>query len=140
MRKILCLVMAVVMALALVACATAEESGVQVTEKSIGEGATTFGVFVQLATTEDQATLYHVSTDETTLLAALTNVALVAGEEAAWGFNVTTVEGIQADYDNKGEYWSIFAYDDAEGYIPLETAIGDTPVAPDAFYLFYLNQ
>ncbi|MEA5145778.1 MAG: hypothetical protein VB041_07070, partial [Candidatus Limiplasma sp.] len=113
MRKILCLVMAVVMALALVACATAEESGVQVTEKSIGEGATTFGVFVQLATTEDQATLYHVSTDETTLLAALTNVALVAGEEAAWGFNVTTVDGIQADYDNTGEYWSIFAYDDA---------------------------
>ena len=95
MRKILCLVMAVVMALALVACATAEESGVQVTEKSIGEGATTFGVFVQLATTEDQATLYHVSTDETTLLAALTNVALVAGKEAAWGFNVTTVDGIR---------------------------------------------
>ena len=140
MRKLLATAFVLLMALTAVQGALAEDSSVQITEKTVGEGATTISVFVQLASTEDQATLYSVKTDETTLLAALQKAELVAGEEVSWGFNVTTVAGVKADYDGKGEYWNILAYDETEGFLPLETAIAATPITADSIFLFYLNQ
>lgn len=111
----------------------------EVTAKTIGEGATTFGVVVDNA--EDEPILFEVRTDEINLLDALLKAGLIEGETVSWGFNVTTVNGIKADYEGKEEFWSIFIYDAQEGGIlNLETAIGKTPVADGDVYVFSLNQ
>ena len=140
MKKIAGLLLALGFMLGAMAGALAEDS-TEVQEVALGTGATSFGVYVQQSAQPDALKFFDIKTDETTLLAALQGVALVDGEEVSWGFNVTTVDGVKADYDGKGEYWSILQYDpELQELVNLETPIATTPVAGGEYYVFYLGQ
>lgn len=72
----------------------------------IGEGDTEFALTV---TDRDGASkMYSVKTNETTVGAALLKLGLISGENGAYGLYVKTVDGITADYDVDGTYWSFY--------------------------------
>ena len=73
-------------------------------------------------------------------LAALQGVNLVDGENASWGYNITTVDGLTADYDGKSEYWSIYVYDaDEDQFVSLETAVDATPIYAYSVFMFMMD-
>lgn len=84
----------------------------------------------------DFPTIYEVHTNENNLLDALLSVDLIQGEEAPWGFNVTTVGGKEANYEDAGEYWEITHFVQGEGHLPLETGIGSAPVKSGDIFTF----
>ena len=120
--------------------ATLVQSGYQVVDSEIGSGSTAFNVYVVSGYSTD-AKHIQVSTDESTLLAALQGVNLVDGENASWGYNITTVDGLTADYDGKSEYWTIFVYDaDEDQFVSLETAVDATPIYPYSVFMFKMDK
>ena len=104
----------------------------------LGEGSVSFFVYVAADPDHiDEAELFEIATDEESLLAALLKVEFIEGEEASWGFNVTTVNGITADYETDGSYWSIYFYNpEYEELERLETAIGETPLESGSLFAF----
>ena len=51
---------------------------------------------------------HSISTDTSkNLRQALENAGLISGEEGAYGLYVKVVDGITADYDVDGSYWSL---------------------------------
>ncbi len=115
-----------------------QDYGYQIVDNKIGSGATGFDIYVVSAYSLD-IQHYRVSTDEETLLSALQGVNLVDGEEASWGYYITTVDGLTADYDGKQEYWSIFDYNDSTGkFRDLEASVSATKIAADSVYMFMM--
>ena len=58
---------------------------------------------------------------------------LVQGEEGAYGFFITEVDGEQAVFESDGAYWAIY-----QGDAYADTGIDQTPIADgDAFSLVY---
>ena len=80
---------------------------------------------------------YTITTNETYVLDALLEEGLVKGEEVSWGFNVTTVDGVKANYNRKGEYWSILEYVDG-GYTSLMDSLANRKVRDGDRYAFTL--
>ena len=139
MKKWLGLVLALVMMVSMVSCAMAESES-ETLKKTVGEGASSIYVLVETSDDSHQGVMYTVNTDETILLNALQKVSLISGENASWGFYVTTVDGITADYDTTDQYWNIYAYNSAEDKLEkLETGIDVTPITDGDIYLFYLQ-
>ena len=108
---ILCVVLIAALALMAVGCSETEEApeapaSEAVTATPIGEGATTFDLTVTKA--DGSKTAYAVSTDETTVGAALQELALIEGEEGDYGLYIKSVNGIIADYDTNGTYWAFY--------------------------------
>lgn len=137
MKKWLVWVLALVMMVGMVSCAMAESDTL---EKEVGEGANSIYILVETIDDSHQGVMYTVNTDETTLLDALRKVGLVSGETASWGYYVTTVDGIAADYDTTGQYWNIYIYNSTEDKVEkLETGIEATPVVDGDVYLFFLQ-
>lgn len=67
---------------------------------------------------------FEVRTDETFLMDALVGVELIEVEEVSWGYNITTVNGVKADYEKDQAYWSILEFiSKVEGFAPLEISI-----------------
>ena len=109
-------------------------------KKEIGEGASSIYVLVETSDDSQQGVMYTVNTDEKTLLDALLKVSLISGEEESWGYYVTTVDGITADYETTGQSWGIYFYNTAEEDLDkLETGIDVTPIVDGDIYLFYLK-
>ena len=109
-------------------------------DSEVGSGSTAFDIYVVSGYSTD-AKHIHVSTDESTLLAALQGANLVDGETASWGYNVTTVDRLTADYNGKSEYWTIFVFDaDEDQFVNLETAVDATPVSTDSAFLFKMDK
>lgn len=73
-------------------------------DTSFGEGEKTVEVEVRA---EDKSITFTISTDAETLADALLAHSLIEGEESAYGIYVKKVNGILADYDVDGYYWSI---------------------------------
>ncbi|MCL2576730.1 MAG: DUF4430 domain-containing protein [Defluviitaleaceae bacterium] len=71
-----------------------------------GHGETTF----RLEVTDDENNLivWNVSTDETTVGAALLSLGLIEGEESSMGLMVTTVNGVTADYNADRSWWAFY--------------------------------
>lgn len=80
----------------------AETAGVT----EIGEGNTEFTLIVTKG--DGASKTYFVKTDEETVGAALLNLGLISGEQGAYGLYVKTVDGVTADYDVDGTYWSFY--------------------------------
>ena len=119
--------------------ATLVKSGYQVVDSEIGSGSTAFDVYVVSSYSTDAKHII-VSTNESTLLAALQGVNLVDGETVSWGYNITTVDGLTADYDGKSEYWSILVYDaDEDQFVSLESAVDATPVSTNSTFMFMMD-
>ena len=74
--------------------------------KKLGEGKTTFNFTV--IDLEGKETAFEISTDKTTVGAALLDVELIAGEDSAYGLYVKTVNGLTLDYDTDGKYWAFY--------------------------------
>ncbi len=49
---------------------------------------------------------FDIATDKSTVGEALSSIGLISGEQGAYGLYVKTVNGITADYDKDGTYWS----------------------------------
>ena len=73
-------------------------------DTTFGTGASTVQVEVQA---DDKAVTFTLKTDKTTLADALLEHDLIAGEQGDYGLYVKVVNGITADYDADGHYWSL---------------------------------
>ncbi len=80
------------------------ENAIYKEDTTLGSGAITVTVEV---TAEDTTVTFTVHTDKTTLGDALLEHGIIAGENGAFGLYVKTVNGILADYDVDGYYWSL---------------------------------
>lgn len=79
------------------------------------------------------ATEHEITSDAANLGDALLAEGIVEGEDGDYGLYITTVDGITADYDADGAYWSLYI---GEEY--AMTGASDTPIADgDAFKLVY---
>ena len=109
-KLILCMVLIAALALMAVGCSktgeTAETPAEAVTATPIGEGDATFDLTVTKA--DGSKTAYAVSTDETTVGAALLALELIAGDEGEFGLYVKTVDGETHVYEDDGKYWAFY--------------------------------
>ncbi len=73
-------------------------------DTTLGEGSKTVTVYVVI---DDQKLTFTLKTDGATLGDALVDTKLVEGEQGDYGLFITHVNGIRADYNLDGAYWSI---------------------------------
>lgn len=122
MKKLLTLLLALVMIVALAACGQKDEPKTDdqtdapaVSEKAelpvadgavIGQGITAFTVEVQGA--DEKTVTFTVNTDEKTVGAALLALGVIAGDDSEYGLYVKSVNGETADYDTDGSYWAFY--------------------------------
>lgn len=119
LNKLLALLLALVMVLALAACGNKEQDnggagddanvvtdGVVADGATVGEGKTAFTVeVVQL---DGTAIKFTVNTDKATVGEALLDLGIVAGDTTEYGLYVKTVNGVTLDYDADGAYWAFY--------------------------------
>ena len=72
----------------------------------VGEGNAVFAFTVVDA--DGAETVFEVHTDKATVGEALLDCELIAGDESDYGLYVKTVNGVTADYDTDGAYWSFY--------------------------------
>lgn len=112
----LCMMLIAAMAVFTTGCndntkADAPESAVtteaEATEAQVvGEGNTVFTFTVVDA--DGAETFFEVHTDKAIVGEALLDCGLIAGDESDYGLYVKTVNGVTADYDTDGAYWSFY--------------------------------
>ena len=73
---------------------------------ALGQGETQFELTV--ADTEGKEIVFDISTDQTTVGAALLELGLIEGEEGPYGLYIKSVNGLIADYDTTGTYWAFY--------------------------------
>ena len=119
LNKLLALLLALVMVLALAACGNKEQDnggagddanvvtdGVVADGATVGEGKTAFTVeVVQL---DGTAIKFTVNTDKATVGEALLDLGIVAGDTTEYGLYIKTVNGVTLDYDADGAYWAFY--------------------------------
>ena len=74
-------------------------------DTELGTGSKTIAVEVKVG---DKSVTFTIHTDKTTLGDALLEHGLIAGENGMYGLYVKTVNGMLADYDIDGSYWSFY--------------------------------
>lgn len=112
----LCIVLIAAMALFASGCTDNQttsdplSSGVTETPKvevtKIGEGDTKFQLTVTHKDGKEKAFL--VSTNETTVGAALLELELISGEDGDYGLYIKTVDGETLDFDTDAMYWAFY--------------------------------
>ena len=73
---------------------------------ALGEGQTTFPFTV--TDLDGNEVSFEISTEETTVGAALSAVGLIQGEEGPYGLMVSHVNGVKLDYDEDKAYWAFY--------------------------------
>ncbi len=63
-------------------------------------------ITVEVTLPEDEKKTFTITTEGTTLRAALEEENLIEGEEGTFGLYVKKVCGVLADYDENGAYWA----------------------------------
>lgn len=122
---ILALICVLSMALSLVSCSNDGD-------KIEGEG-TPITITLEVIGPDGSSKKHVVSTDSSkNLRQALEGAGLISGEEGAYGLYVKVVDGITADYDVDGSWWSLTK--DGE----LCSGVDSTPIADgDKFEFTY---
>ena len=92
----------------------------------LGNGNTTVTVEVQA---EDKSVTFTLKTDKTVLGDALLEHNLIAGDKGEYGLYVKVVNGIEADYDKDGHFWSL-----CQNGTMLSTGVDTTPVKDGEHY------
>ena len=116
LQKCTALLLALVLALSLTACApVAPEQDdtplVPVADgATIGEGSKTFQMEVTDA--DGKVVKFTVKSDAETVGAALLALGVIAGDDSQYGLYVKSVNGITADYDKDGTYWAFYVNDE----------------------------
>ena len=119
LNKLLALLLALVMVLALAACgnkaqdnggagddANVVTDGTVADGATVGKGATAFTV--ELAQLDGTSITFTVNTDKATVGEALLELGIVAGDDTEYGLYVKTVNGVTLDYDTDGAYWAFY--------------------------------
>ena len=108
-KRITLLLLALLMAVSLVACADVEKTGAWEdatyrSDKSFGKGEKTIEVEV---IAEEQSITFTISTDKDNLADAMLEHGLVEGDEDQFGLYIKKVNGITADYNVDKTFWSL---------------------------------
>lgn len=119
LNKLLALLLALVMVLALAACgnkaqdnggtgddANVVTDGTVADGTTVGKGATAFTV--EVAQLDGTSITFTVNTDKATVGEALLELGIVAGDDTEYGLYVKTVNGVTLDYDTDGAYWAFY--------------------------------
>lgn len=119
MKKLLALVLALVMVMALTACgqqkanddaADAAQIELPVADGAdIGSGAVSFTTAV--TGKDGKEITFTVHTDKETVGEALLELGIIAGDTTEYGLYVKSVNGETADYDTDGAYWAFYIGD-----------------------------
>lgn len=131
MTRVALVVLALLTVISLVACADVEKTGVwedatYTSDKTFGNGDKTIMVEV---VAEEQSITFTLKTDKETLADALTEHALIEGEDGAYGLYIKKVNGITADYDIDQTYWSL-----SKNGEMLMTGVSSTAIADGEHY------
>ena len=111
--RVLFAVLAVLMLISLTACkdntdvsqeASLWDDATYTQDTQLGEGDKTVEVEVKA---EDKSITFTVKTNAETLADALLEHSLIEGEDSQYGIYIKKVNGIQADYETDGYYWSL---------------------------------
>jgi len=96
-----------------------------------------FSVVVEI---DGKSDLYTVETDEEYVLNALLVEGLIDGGDIALNtFYVTTVAGVEADYEGKGEYWYILEFNKKSGqFEPMMEPLNGKLIEDGVGYAFVL--
>ena len=119
LNKLLALLLALVMVLALAACgnkaqdnggagddANVVTDGTVADGATVGKGATAFTV--EVAQLDGTSITFTVNTDKATVGEALLELGIVAGDDTEYVLYVKTVNGVTLDYDTDGAYWAFY--------------------------------
>ena len=85
------------------------EDALYTEDTTLGKGASTFTFEVKV---NEHLVTFTVNTDESLLGNALLDCALISGTYDTYGLYVKYVNGIRADYDRDGKYWSLYVNGD----------------------------
>lgn len=105
LTKITLLMLALATLFSFVSCASPEdwETDVYGSDTKLGRGEKT--VIVKVITETNEIT-FTIRTNAKTLGEALLDHKLIAGEDGAYGMYIKRVNGVLADYEVDGHYWS----------------------------------
>lgn len=111
--RIVSLVLVLLTALMLVACAPAAET------PDTDTGAASSGqnqenaltITVDVVGSDGKTTTFTIKTNAENLRGALDQEKLVQGEEGPYGLYIKTVNGETADYETNGAYWAVYEGD-----------------------------
>ena len=111
MKKLLAILLAALLVLSLFACgkqAAPGEAGAPVVNDGdvIGEGKNSFTL--EIVDGDKNKITVTINCDDTIVGDALQAYGIIAGEEAEYGLYIKSVNGITADYDKDGTYWSFY--------------------------------
>ncbi len=109
------------------------DTGTDADVSVLGEGSKVFTF-----TVVDEAgaqTPFEIHTDQETVGAALAELGLIDGDEGEYGLYVKTVNGITADYDTDGKYWSFYINDEY-----AQTGVDATDITEGDSYSFKIEK
>lgn len=105
MQACICILLALVLTVCFVSCRQGDvwQDATYRQDTELGSGDKTLTVEVKV---EEHLVVFTLHTDESTVGAALLENGLIAGEEGQYGLYIKVVNGMTADYDADGHYWS----------------------------------
>ena len=86
-------------------------------------------ITVDVVDDQGEKTTFTIVTSEEKLAGALLQEKLVEGEDGGYGFYITTVNGLVADYEKDGAYWAL----QKDGEL-LMTGASDTAISDGDHY------
>lgn len=86
---------------------------------------------VVVADLEGKETTFEMTSDKATVGEALLEEGLIAGEDSSYGLYVTTVNGIELDWDKDQKYWAFYI----DGEYAL-TGVDQTELTEGTVYSF----
>lgn len=106
-----------------------------VTEEIIvlGEGDTVF--MFTVVDGDGKESLFEIHTDKEIVGEALVELGLIEGEESEYGLFVKTVNGITADYETDGVYWSFYVNGDY-----AMSGVDTIPITEGETYMFKVEK
>ena len=123
LRIIICLLTVAVVISALTSCVS--------DTKKVSEGKKT--ITVTVVDDKGESSVYHIETESEYLRGAIEEKLGLEGEESEYGLYVKTVNGITADFDENGAYWSF-----SQNGEMMMTGVDSTPVSDgDTFDIVY---
>lgn len=106
------------------------------------QGARSIVAVVDPATgNDDDVYVQELFTDEKLLMDALVALDFIKVEKVSWGFNVVEVNGVAADFEKDGTYWTILEYDaEEETFLRMETPIEKVELSEEFIVGFILER
>jgi len=133
-KRLLSLLVCMVLIAATVLCAagcgkkqTADPTLLYPEDCALGQGEQQFELTV--ADLNGEEIVFDISTDQTTVGAALLELELIEGEEGPYGLYIKSVNGLVADYDTTGTYWAFYVNGSY-----ATAGVDSTPIEPDTAY------